>query len=188
MLSAIFHESIKLKRLNERFGRIAHFLPRCFIIWSPLARRCNKSSVTTPMFRNGECTLLSIVPRGDEHYRRSKQCGIVAVHFDQEIRARRILLCAIVFFFSQSFAWSKARSDLCARYPFPGACFGLLEQAKYLFLLKLRKIASQISVFYLISDVHQRDRNHGRLKCRCVFEHKIKCRFSNIEIIQPCRE
>jgi len=34
-------------------------------------------------------------------------------------------------FFSQAFAWSKARSDLCTHYLFPGACFGLLEQAKY---------------------------------------------------------
>lgn len=100
------------------------------------SRRRNKSSVTASMFRDGECTLLFLVPRRDEHYRRSKQCGIDAVHFDREIRVRRILLCAIVFF-SQPFAWSKARSDLCARYPFPDACFGLLEQAKYPFLLKL---------------------------------------------------
>jgi len=61
-------------------------------------RRRNKSSVIASMFRDGECTLLSILPRGDEHYRRSKQCGIDAIHFDREIRVRHILLCATVFF------------------------------------------------------------------------------------------
>lgn len=60
------------------------------------SRRRNKSSVTASMFRDG-CTLLFIMPREDEHYRRSKQCSIDAVRFDQEICVRRILLCMIFF-------------------------------------------------------------------------------------------
>lgn len=100
------------------------FSSKMHLLFAHHSRRRNKSSVTASMFRDG-CTLLSIMPREDEHYRRSKQCGIDAVRFDQEICIRRILLCTI--FFSQPFAWSKARSDLCARCPFPSACFGLLN-------------------------------------------------------------
>lgn len=94
----------------------------------------NKSSVIALMFYDGKYALLSIVPRGNEHHRHRKQYNFAICYpfWWREIHTRLTHpVMRDIFFHS---LWSKARSDLCTRYSFPGACFRLLEEAKYLFL------------------------------------------------------
>lgn len=120
-------------------SRIFFHTMRCYLITHGVARR-NKSSVTTSMFRDGECTLLSTVPRGDEHYRHSNAVSTLSTSIERYASDASCYARVFPFFFLIFIVFRMVEGkigSMRARYQFPGACFGLLKQAKYPFLLKL---------------------------------------------------